>query len=285
MYRRLLVPTDGSETALAAGETAIELAKLVHAEIHVISVADTGDLPTLTDEMREDLRAYSGEAVEAVADLAREAGIETTTEIEDGDPVECLLAAAEANAVDLVVMGTHGRSGLGRLALGSITERTLRTSSVPVMTVREETALAPVESILVPTDGSACANRALDHAAALAVETDAALHIVHVVDVSVVARDIDATPVLDALEVAGERALEAATSRATDAGVTSVQASVVSGRPNRSVCTYAETQDIDLVVMGTHGRTGLSEKLLGSVTERVVRESPVPVITLRAVED
>ena len=136
------------------------------------------------------------------------------------------------------------------------------------------------DRILVPTDGSDGARAAFEHALALAEQFDAELHVVNAVDPTAVPPEVGAEGVLDALRESGYDAVDELRDRADDAGV-AVETAVLQGPPHGSILTYVEDHGVDLVVMGTHGRTGLGRWLLGSVTERVVRTAPVPVLTVR----
>lgn len=135
--------------------------------------------------------------------------------------------------------------------------------------------------ILVPTDGSEGARAALEHAMGLAELTGAELHVVHAVDPTLVPPEIGGENVVGALKEAGRTLVERARERASDEGL-GVETAVLSGPPHEAVRRYAADRDVDLVVMGTHGRTGLDRWLLGSVAERLVRTSPVPVLTVHA---
>ena len=137
------------------------------------------------------------------------------------------------------------------------------------------------ETILVPTDGSAGARAALAEAIDLAGAFDATIHSLYVVDTTATGTDVGYADVTDSLERIGEQATEEAVERATEAGVDAV-GDVRSGTPHRAILEYADEHGIDLVVMGTHGRTGLERYLLGSVTEKVVRLADVPVLTVHA---
>lgn len=141
------------------------------------------------------------------------------------------------------------------------------------------------DRILFPTDGSDGAAAALEHAIDLALSTEATLHVLYVVEETHVAIEASPADVLGALEAAGERALEGARTRAENAGVSSVQGSIGSGSPYRGILDYADEHEIDLIVMGTHGRRGIDRYLLGSVTEKVVRTADCPVLTVRASGD
>ena len=138
--------------------------------------------------------------------------------------------------------------------------------------------------ILVPTDGSPAAEAAIDHAIDLAEKYSARVHGLYVVDATAFASiDAGSEMVVEALEQEGERAVEEVSDRAAAAGV-EAETNVVTGTAYRSILDYVESEGIDLVVMGTHGRRGIERFLLGSVTERVVRSADVPVLTVRGKE-
>ncbi|ELZ92922.1 stress response protein [Haloferax mucosum ATCC BAA-1512] len=140
------------------------------------------------------------------------------------------------------------------------------------------------ETILVPLDGSAPSDAAFDRALDLAVSMDATLHLLYVVDERILhATQLDAGGLVRGYEEEGDEIVTAAADEAGKAGLEVVTA-VEHGTPHREIRRYIETADIDLVVMGTHGRRGLERYLIGSVTERVLRLSDAPVLTIRATE-
>jgi nucleotide-binding universal stress UspA family protein len=135
--------------------------------------------------------------------------------------------------------------------------------------------------ILVPTDGSDASTQAVEHAVALAAEHDATVHVLYVVDASSYASlDVGTEMIFEALRDEGESVTATAETAAAEADVP-VESEVVEGDVHRAILDYAAAHDADLIVMGTHGRRGLDRYLLGSVTERIVRSSPVPVLTVR----
>ncbi|MFB6251129.1 MAG: universal stress protein [Halobellus sp.] len=141
MYERILVPTDGSDCADNAVDHAIDIAAQYDAELCVLSVVDTRDMshsaPAISpQQVEQTLRERAESVVEAVAERATDAGLEAVTAVEPGVPDDVVVEYAIDHDCDLVVMGTHGRTGLERYLLGSVTERTVRRSSVPVLTVR-----------------------------------------------------------------------------------------------------------------------------------------------------
>jgi nucleotide-binding universal stress UspA family protein len=139
MYETVLVPTDGSEGASAAADRAVDIAGTYGATLHALYVADVRMSP-ITPEMDADaiealVEGSGGPPTRAVIERAEDAGVPAVEAILPGVPHETIREYAADHGVDLVVMGTHGRSGLDRYLLGSVTERVLRTVDAPVMTV------------------------------------------------------------------------------------------------------------------------------------------------------
>ena len=139
MYRDILLATDGSDGAQRATEHALELATRLDATLHVVSVAEEGPhSSSKRDEMRADEEGEAARAVEEVERIARDEGIDVTTSVLEGVPQEEIVAFAETNPVDMIVVGTVGRTGLDHLVLGSVAEEVVRNAPVPVVTVRDE---------------------------------------------------------------------------------------------------------------------------------------------------
>jgi nucleotide-binding universal stress UspA family protein len=233
-------------------------------------------------EGREAAEREAQRAVESVADLVDDG---VTTEVTLGVPSEAILAYAAEAGVDLVVIGTHGRTGVRRFIIGSVAEKVVRRADVPILTVRVSDAAPawpPIDRVLVPTDGSEASLAALPYALDVAERFDAAVDGLYVVDERTKSSFYNVGTALEDVVGGMEAAAEAATQRiesaAADRGV-AVSTTVIEGLPSRAICTHAEESGADLIVMSTHGRTGLAHYLLGSVTERVVRNATVPVLT------
>ncbi|MFC4437450.1 MULTISPECIES: universal stress protein [Natrialbaceae] len=137
------------------------------------------------------------------------------------------------------------------------------------------------DRILLPTDGGAPAEQALETALDLAEQYEAELHLLNVVDTTIFAGEVETGPVIEQFEQTGSATVETLVEEVCEQGHDRVAGRVVHGRPHSGILSYAEKNDIDLIVMGTHGRTGLDRYLLGSVTEKVVRLADVPVLTVR----
>lgn len=136
MYDRILHPTDGSDASNRAVDHALELAGTYDATLHVLSVVDTDAFAALDGIDLGTIRDQRAEAAETIADRAEEAGVDVVTAVRDGTADDEILAYAEEADIDMIVMGTHGRSGVGRVLLGSVTEAVVRRATVPVVTVR-----------------------------------------------------------------------------------------------------------------------------------------------------
>lgn len=139
MYGRILIPTDGSQEIDAVAEHAVGLAEGFDAELHVLSVVDETAYASIPqdarDQIRDGLEADGSDATKSVAERAVERGIDVTRELRWGNPPAAILVYGEENDIDLVVMGTHGRTGYERYLLGSVAEKVVRASRRPVMTV------------------------------------------------------------------------------------------------------------------------------------------------------
>lgn len=142
MYDTILIPTDGSEGAEAAIEEGIGLARVTGATIHALSVVNDRHYGTIPDAewvgINDALTTESKRAVQTVTARADRAGVEAVTDVKEGKPANRILEYADAEDVDCIVMGTHGRSGLDRLLLGSVAQRVVRHTNVPVHIVRVE---------------------------------------------------------------------------------------------------------------------------------------------------
>ncbi|MFC4541796.1 universal stress protein [Halosolutus amylolyticus] len=138
MYQDLLIATDDSDGSRRATEHAIALADQLGARLHVLSVSEEGPHSTeKKDKLRSDPESEAHRAVEHAAEMASERGVEATTDVRQGVPQEQIVDFAETNGVDMIVVGTVGRSGLDHLVVGSVAEEVVREATMPVVTVRE----------------------------------------------------------------------------------------------------------------------------------------------------
>lgn len=298
MYDTILVPTDGSDHAVRAAEHAAYLARLFDARVHVLHVVDVQSAAGMFDAGGVDdafvarLEAAGERAIDAVEAAIERVGARTATEslrtaLVRGTPGEAIREYARDNGVDLIAMGTHGRRGVNRYVRGSVAERVVRRADVPVLTARAtevNSAAEGYDEVLVPTDGSAVAAAAVDHGLAVARAADARIHVIGVVDFGEIAAGPAYAPpadVAERLETEAEAATASVATRAWDADLDVVTA-VREGIPADELVRYADETDVDLIAMGTAGRTGVRRYLRGSTTERIVRRAAMPVFTVNA---
>ncbi|ELY80534.1 universal stress protein [Natrinema pallidum] len=138
MYQELLLATDGSDAAHRATDHAVELARELDATLHVLSVSEDGPhAAEKQDRLRSDPEAEAVSAAERATETADREGVAVTTDIRHGVPQERIVDFAETNPVDMVIVGTAGRSGLDHLISGSVAEEIVRNAPVPVLTVRD----------------------------------------------------------------------------------------------------------------------------------------------------
>ncbi|MFW6382727.1 MAG: universal stress protein [Haloferacaceae archaeon] len=285
MWNRILFPTDGRDGATAVFERVLDVAETHDATLHVLNVADTthDSVTRLGGDVVDVLEGEGERIVDEAGKRARERGVETVTEVLQGRVPETIATYAKRYDVDLVIMPTSGRTGLGRMVLGSVTENVIRRTTVPVLALRpgDEEVGYPYREVLVSTDGSAGANAALERGIGVANAHGGTLHLLSVVDVGGVASDVFSGEREAELEAEARRTVEEAASTARRAGVESIRESVESDADvPGAIVSYVEENGIDLVAIGTSGRAGLEERLLGGVAETVVRTVPVPVLAV-----
>lgn len=281
----ILFPTDGSDAAASVFEYVLDIASDRDVTVHVLNVADTTRTShARTDEGVVDTLESEGERiVEAAAERATDRSVDVVTAVLQGEPYRTIVDYAAEQGVDLVAMPTHGRRGLERFLLGSVTERVIRICDTPVLTMRpdDQDLRYPPRNVLVPTDGSQPATEALETGIDTATATGSRLHVLSVIETTSLGMDVYSGVELDQLEDHAAEVVSEATSAANEASVDVVAETTYGSSIHREICTYVEQNDVDLVVVGTHGRTGFDRYLLGSVAEKLVRASPVPVLAVR----
>ncbi|WP_246983799.1 universal stress protein [Halorientalis marina] len=285
MYETILLPYDGSEGASEVLHHASEIAHWADATIRVLYVADTTrDSVTVVEGHAVDVLEREGEdIVDEAAKTLDTLGVSHETDVVQGNPAPTIVEYAEQYEQDLIVMPTHGREGISRYLMGSVSEKVVRLSPVPVLTVRmrpDETLVFPYERILVPTDGSAAATHAAERTLSLAATLGATVHAISVVDDSALGPDVRSTKAGKENERAATDAVETVASAAEERGIEKVVSHVEHGAPVEAILDCIESNDVHAVGMGTTGRRGTDRILLGSVAEKTVRSAPVPVLTI-----
>lgn len=293
--RSIIVPTDFFELSQAATARAITLARLDGASIHLVHALK---LPLVTIPYEAPVPAAVLESIRKAAhkklEEARRAiegkGVSTVSaEIcESGNVVQAIDAAIKAQGADLVVMGTHGRSGFQHAFLGSVAERTLRTVDCPVLAVKEapEEAAQPITRILVAADFSQHSDCAIDVAAGLAKRLAATVDVIHAFELPWDYALYEApypTGLEEKIRASVTENMEGLRAR-FEASQLPVTLHTRRGHPSVVIAKVAEEIGCQLIVMGTRGKTGLSHVLFGSVAERTIRTAPCSVLAVTAEE-
>ena len=290
--QNIIVPTDLSEPSRAAVARAAWIARLEGAAIHLVHALrfpmvggpyDVSVPGAVWQEVRRGVR----EELEKIRKDLEASGIASVSAVvsEAVDPFEPIEAAIQEKDADLVVMGTHGYGGIQKALLGSVAARTVRQASCPVLAVKgdEQAASAPIRRILVPIDFSEPADAAVALAAGLAKTAGASLEILHAVDFApeyAAHLPADAMEIEEKMRSVGTERLEGIARDLQGSGV-EVALHIVRDAPVNAIRAEAERLDVDLIVMGTHGRRGVSHLLLGSVAERTLQTAPCSVLCVK----
>lgn len=286
-FHKILCPTDFSacseRAVIHAARLAVEHeAELVIAHVFFMPpVAYGGEFvfpPTMIEDM---MRGHQRGLDEAVA-TAKELGArKVTCELVNGPPWAEITSLLEHESFDLCVIGTHGRTGVSRLVIGSVAEKVVRHATCSVLTVHADGETHRFRHALVPSDFSARSAYALDVAKDV-VARDGRVTLLHVIELPVpFGGAIPAEFALD-LDRRASDALEKEAAREPTFQRPAVDTCARVGNPGSQILHALEADaSIDLVVMGSEGRTGIKRALLGSVAEKVVRHADVPVLVVR----
>jgi nucleotide-binding universal stress UspA family protein len=301
--KRILCPIDFSEFSRHAFDRSIAIARGRGASVSAIHVApfrpatfspDIGargvDAFMLTDAERARLNEDLGRFLAP----ATVSGVPVTWDVFEAPSVHAeIVAQADRLGADLIVMGTHGRSGWQRLLMGSVTEKVLRTARPPVLTVggHERDAAGgdfSFKHIVCAIDFSECSLAALRYAASLAEPAGASVTALYVSEWAPMGYDPLIGPPTD---LAGYRLAAEAVGREhlrqviAESGCRNIEEVVGSGKPYHEILRVAEEHGADLIVLGMHGRNPLHKMFFGSTAEPVVRRSHCPVLTVRSEPD
>lgn len=286
MFKRVLVPLDGSETS----EWILPLAARVSAGaewtfLRAIDLTLAGEIELgyLTDfTQREAMDNLSRLASRYTPTLGRVA-----TQVEFGDAAGVILRDGQPEEYDLIAMTTHGRTGIERWMLGSVAERVLRSAKVPVLVAREQIAKLHeplnVRRIAVALDGTVNSEVTVPIAEKIARELSAEITFIHVVE----PHDFPKESRLGHLVIERlgrfENRVQELERQTSERGI-HTQLTVTTGHPASRILDYCRENPVDLLLMATHGRSGIKRWFLGSVTEKVLRASEVPMLVVRSEE-
>lgn len=300
MYNRILIPLDGSELAEVALPYARGLAEKFKGELVVLTVCPQTDaVYAAFGDDAEERRAGAEQYLKQVAANLQAEDIEVTPEVKLGRSAPTIVDTSEAVAADLMVIATHGRSGIARWVLGSTADKVLHAAQKPVMLIRTKDEQPDVRTanifrrILVPLDGSAEAESVLPHVEALAQEFESEIilfrsvpqtaYVVPVGTEGAYAMTESPAELIKAQMKDSTDYLEDIKRRFSAKGIP-VTTGVESGEPAEQIITLAQTNDAGLVAMCTHGRSGISRWAYGSVATKVLNGGNTPLLLVRVPE-
>lgn len=307
--RPILVPLDGSDVAAGILPYASQVAKSCSVPLVLLTVVDPDAMgrptsvytlqslardkgPNYWEEIERSLQVRALESLKGVASRLREEGAAVEVQAALGRPAEQILQVSEEEGCGLIAMSTHGRNPISRSILGSVTDKVIHTSKVPVLTVTPERGKSYQEggtsftTVVVPLDGSELAEGALPYVEELARALSLDILLARAVrtelptytEAEFSVWDPDLT---EGMTQEASTYLAGVAESLTDKGFT-VRSEVVRGAPAQALLTLAQETEQNLIAMTTRGRSGLSRWLMGSVAEALVRSSGDPVLVIPA---
>ena len=314
MYERILVPLDGSKLAQQALPYARAWASAKSAKVELLEViapleefekpevddyaavgaGTRGDPWPVPHEWSMIAEHFRNKAWLQLADSAAMLGegVEVSSKVLEGDAAEAIITEADRQPETLIAMATHGRSGIGRWLLGSVTDKVVRHANHPTLVIRahddvEGTPAATIGEVILPLDGSATAEAAIPHAVEMAKVLGVGISLVRAVsamphtDAFVEYLSDGYQPTIGKALDDAEGYLESRANGIRSQGVANVHAYAMLGGAGSIITDAARRSEDALVVMATHGRSGVGRWALGSVTDRVVRHGRGPVLVVR----
>jgi len=265
----LLVATDGSEFSKNAVREAVNLAKICLGKLIAISIVQTNlefeaGAPQVIEKAEEEAIKH----LESIKSQATKEGVDCETIVSlSEDPYQEVIDHASLNKVQMIIMGTHGRKGIKRLIMGSVVAKVISHTPCNVL-VLPLNAKFECKNILVATDGSKYSAAAADEAIGIAKRCESKLFVI-----SVAASDVGMTSAHDNVKKI--------VAIAEKEGIKN-DPIITRGEPDEAIAEAAKQRKADLIVMGSHGKTGLNKLLMGSVTERVISHSESAVLVVKA---
>lgn len=294
---KILFPTDFSRCAEQAFTHAIYLAEKYRSEIHILNVNTLfKDYPEFISNISSanDIRKMAEDSIYKQINKL----IDDVT-LKNIDFIKCqkrgvsaattILEYSHDNDIDLIVMGTHGRRGLGHLLLGSVAEEVVRFSTCPVFTIREEEEPKPIEeftNILVPIDFSDHSKNSIKYAKEIANLSNSKLQLLHVIEdtIPVPCSLVEKSSIYDFIPDIEDKIEECMENVFNETNGPNVKHDnyIINGHAAKDILKFAKTHDTDLIVIAVHGLTGIEHLLIGSVAEKVVRMAPCPIFTTKS---
>ena len=315
MYSCVLVPLDGSELSGQALPYAKMVAKSTGATLVLLRAVnsyprelvqpglaayrrDDGGMPTSEewDEVRGKINAGADDYLERMAASVADEGLQVETALREGSPEEVIMNEAAKDAGTLVAMATHGRSGVGRWLMGSVTDRIVRGGENPTLVIRAHEdrpdEVLPLNRVVITVDGSSVSESAEPHAVAMAKALGVGVTVLRAVPPSSYgetfaefAPSAYAQHFNDEVKSEAQGYVDEKIREIKALGIEDVNGRVADSQPGNAILDEVGEEGDELVVMATRGLSGVGRWLMGSVTDKVIRHSPGPVLVVREKAD
>ena len=307
MFKRILTPLDGSTLsegilpyvralapALGARVELLQIHPNMTYELEQLEDAEQASITAALEPVQLRLQHQSESYLSKVAGDLEGLGVETGIDVRFGPPAASIVEEAEQVEDTLIAMSTHGRAGVGRWIMGSVTDRVLHTTMTPLLVVHPERgapsvdSVADISTLIVPLDGSELAETVLPVAAAVAMATGASILLVRSLDApsrsSLSVTELASRGVSEGTLEEAETAefLGARAAALREQGVADVRTMVIRGNAAEEIEELARNTPDSMIVACTHGRSGVGRAVMGSVTDRLARHSGHPALILRA---
>jgi nucleotide-binding universal stress UspA family protein len=290
---RIVYATDFTPASESAWDEAQRLGRLLGAEIVLLHVVGPPPVlpveayipPQVYTDLLESERRQARDGFDRLLGSVTGSGLKVRIRLEEGSPAARILEVVAQETADLLVVGTHGRTGLDRVVLGSVTDRMVRQARCPVLTVRAAAERRPpreLRRICYATDFSPAARAAWPWVVTLAKAAGAEVDLVHVTFGPVPDRHLSAEAVARMAQLLRDQGQGEAERFLEDSALSRdrVHVHLSPGVPAEQIVRRAQEQDADLIAMGTHGWSGVVRWMLGSVAHHVVQTAPCPVLTV-----
>jgi len=286
-YKKILIPLDGSELAEKALPYAKSIAKLKNSNVILFAVS----LTIFVDRRDRLFTSY----LEVTAKELNEVGIKATTATSYGDVAEEIVKYANNKKMDLIIMATHGYSGTKQWMFGSITQKVLYGTEIPVLLIKSKSPEVSVEfnRILLPVDGSSFSESTFPYVEELTKKTNKEILLLHICEPPIVpsygSRPINPTwkkyrdDMWAEMEQQSTSYLKKTTTALKKKGI-KVKSRVVKAQTNevaQTIMQISKEENIDLIVIATQGRAGVNRWVHGSVANRIVEDFPQPILLIR----
>jgi len=277
-YNKILVAMDGSEESKNALRQAFKLAFDEKRWITVVSINPPyqGDLYLVgVSNINEILKGPGEKILSEAQKIADEEKATIKTRLEEGDPFKKIIEIAEEEHCDLIIMGRRGMSHFERALMGGVTAKVIGHFKGKTLVIPRNSSIG-WKNILVATDGSKYSEAAIEESINYAKSYNGSLNVVTAVDVTE-EFEVNVPDLVDKLIEKAKSTLNEIKKKAQDAGV-NTEVMVRQGEPYRVIIDLAKQVNADIIIMGSHGRTGLTRLFMGSVTSRVIGHTPYPVM-------